>query len=128
MENKKTLEDLQDYAWNVIDGSSKEDGIDLEINFQLSDVKDVTFNELTKKLMKLAKSIATQYQISEYFCGIEPAYEMETRLFTNDQLGDFSIEIREKKGLKNRKSKNGGFSSASLLFRNGHVITVIPGG
>jgi len=47
---------------------------------------------LTKNLMKLAKSIAVQYQIHDYFCGLEPVQETKTRLFTNQQPGPFSIE------------------------------------
>jgi hypothetical protein len=68
-----------------------EDTINLEINFQLSDLNDVMIKDLTKNLMKLSKDIAIQYQIGNYFCGLEPAQDVETRLFTNEQLGPFSI-------------------------------------
>ena len=68
-----------------------ETSINLEINFQLSDLKKVPIKDLAKNLMELAKSIATQYQIDNYFCGLEPAQEMKTRLFTNEHLGPFFI-------------------------------------
>lgn len=68
-----------------------ENTINLEINFQLSDLKNIPIKNLTKNLMELAKSVAAQYQIDNYFCGLEPAQEMKTRLFTNEQLGPFSI-------------------------------------
>jgi len=67
-----------------------ENTINLEINFQLLDLKDVPIKDLTKNLMELAKSIAVQYQIDDYFCGFEPAQETKTRLFTNEQLGPFA--------------------------------------
>lgn len=69
-----------------------ENEINLEINFQLLDLNDSYDKLLTKKLMGLAKSIAAQYEIKDYYCGLEPAQEVETRLFTNQQIGPFSIE------------------------------------
>jgi|GEM_PF-1512991 len=63
-----------------------ENTINLEINFQLLDLKDVPIKDLTKNLMELAKSIAVQYQIDDYFGGLEPAQDIETRLFTNDSV------------------------------------------
>ena len=65
--------------------------IDLEINFQLSDLNVVMMKDLTKNLMKLSKEIALHHQTGNYFCGLEPAQDMETRLFTNEQLGPFSL-------------------------------------
>ncbi len=43
-------------------------------------------------LMKLAKSIAAEYNITEFFSGIESAKDKGTRLFTNDQIGPFVIK------------------------------------
>lgn len=68
-----------------------ESTINLEINFQLLDVKNPPLRDLAKNLMKLAQSIAIHYQIKNYFCGIEPALDKNTRLFTNEQLGPFSF-------------------------------------
>ncbi len=67
--------------------------INLEINFQLSDLKNFPAKDLTPALMKLAKSIAVDYGIDEYFGGLEPANDVETRLFTNDQAGPFSFKF-----------------------------------
>lgn len=67
--------------------------INLEVNFQLSDLKNFSTKDLTPALMKLAKSIAVDYGIDEYFGGIEPASDVETRLFTNDQAGSFSFKF-----------------------------------
>lgn len=71
----------------------KENTINLEINFQVIDLENIPIKNLTKNLMELAKSIGVQYQIDDYFCGIEPAEETKTRLFTNEQLGPFSIHF-----------------------------------
>ena len=65
--------------------------INFELNVQLSDIKNHGTDSLNFALMKLAKSIATEYHIIEYFSGIEPAEDIETRLFTNDQVGPFSV-------------------------------------
>lgn len=67
-----------------------EDKINLEINFKLSDLND-HFKQITNKLMWLAESTATQYKIEEYYCGLEPAEEKETRLFTNQHVGPLFI-------------------------------------
>lgn len=66
--------------------------INIEINFQLLDQSSSYGQLLTKNLMELAKSIAVQYEIKGYYCGLEPAEETETRLFTNQQVGPFSIQ------------------------------------
>lgn len=65
--------------------------IDLEINFQLSDLMNVPLRDLTKKLMRLAKFFSDKYGIDNYFCGLEPADEMNNRLFTNEQPGPFFV-------------------------------------
>lgn len=68
-----------------------ENTVDLEINFQLSDLGDVPLKSLGEILMEFAKTIADQYQIDQYLCGIEPAHDLQTRLFTNEKLGPFSF-------------------------------------
>ena len=67
------------------------DSIDLEINFQLSDLMNVPLRDLTKKLMELAKFLSDKYDIDSYFCGLEPANEVNNRLFTNEQPGPFFV-------------------------------------
>ena len=65
--------------------------IEVNVNFQLSDLKAIDSEGLTKKLMKLAKTIATDYKIREYYCGIDPAQDLNLRLFTNEALGPISL-------------------------------------
>ena len=72
-----------------------EKNVDLEINFQLSDLEDVPLKNLGENLMEFAKAIADQYQIDQYLCGIEPAHDLQTRLFTNEKLGPFFFEDKK---------------------------------
>lgn len=66
--------------------------VDLEINFQLSEIKKQDLTSLVPDLIQFSKSIAKQSNIDEYFCGLEPAEDLETRLFTEDIIGPFSID------------------------------------
>lgn len=72
-----------------------ENNIDLEINFQLSDLKTSSIKQTSKRLMKLAKAIANQYEIEKYYCGLEPAEEKETRLFTKQLVGPLFMEYSD---------------------------------
>lgn len=42
--------------------------------------------------MEFSRSIAVHYKIDTYFCGLEPAENKETRLFTNERLGPLSLK------------------------------------
>jgi hypothetical protein len=64
-----------------------EDSIDVEINFKLSDLKDGDDKELATNLMKLSDSISKKFDIENYFCGLEPASDEETRIFTKQKIG-----------------------------------------
>jgi len=69
-----------------------ESTINFEINFQLSDLKNCKIIQLPSLLLKFAKSISARYKIKEYFCGLEPAEDIKTRLFTQDQLGPLTFK------------------------------------
>ncbi len=73
-----------------------ENTVDLEINFQLSDLRSISFESLGEDLMEFAKVIAEQHQIDQYLCGIEPADDLQTRLFTNEKLGPFAFGNKKK--------------------------------
>jgi hypothetical protein len=66
--------------------------VDIELDFQLSDLRNPKLDKLAEDLIKLSKSIADRYGLAGYFCGIEPAKDEETRFFTNDQLGPLHFE------------------------------------
>jgi hypothetical protein len=61
--------------------------INIELNFEISELKRYRRGILAESLMKLARSIAADYHITNYFCGIEPAQDVTTRLFTNERPG-----------------------------------------
>ncbi len=65
----------------------KNNSLDLEINFEYKYLKNSKINKLSESLLNISKSIAQQYHISTYFCGLEPAQDLETRLFTNGKPG-----------------------------------------
>ena len=64
--------------------------INMEINFQTSDLEKNQRKDLPEKLLAFAQSIATAYQIKNYYCGIEPAADQEGRVFTNGVLTPLS--------------------------------------
>ncbi len=75
-----------------VDVYKYENTINLEIDFQLSDLSCFKMEDLTKVLIGLAKSIALHYHINDYYCGLEPAQDTKTRLFTNEKIGPFSFK------------------------------------
>lgn len=67
------------------------ENINLEFNFQFSDAP-VAFNKITtQQLMEFSKTLAKKYKIEDYYCGIEPAEEKSTRLFTKENIGPFLL-------------------------------------
>lgn len=72
-----------------------ETSTDLELDFQLADLKDSNIDHLAEDLMEFSTSLARQYRINEYYCGIEPAQDLETRLFTKDKLGPIFLNSRK---------------------------------
>ncbi|MBS0584967.1 MAG: hypothetical protein JSR76_01535 [Verrucomicrobia bacterium] len=70
-----------------------ENRINLEINFEILDIYNSTKIDLVEALMRLSNILSKKYEIKEFFCGLEPAGDLETRLFTKDQLGPFSLPI-----------------------------------
>lgn len=69
------------------------DLFNLEVNFQLIDIKTIALTDLVPSLMKFAKSLASTYGVAEFLCGLEPAEDYQTRLFTNEQIGPFLLKI-----------------------------------
>jgi len=54
-----------------------------EILFLVENLKNEKI--LSLDLMDFAKLIADKYGCKEYFCGLEPADDIHTRLFTNQK-------------------------------------------
>jgi hypothetical protein len=64
---------------------------DININFNLDDIRFRDSTDFIENLMKFARKIAFKYGIQHYFAGLEPADDEETRLFTNGKKGPLTL-------------------------------------
>jgi|JI9StandDraft_1071089.scaffolds.fasta_scaffold15072_2 hypothetical protein len=71
-----------------------QDTIRLEVNFQVGDIYNPMNVDVVEALMILAQTIAKTYEIEDFFCGFEPAQDLETRLFTKNKKGPFLLKKR----------------------------------
>lgn len=60
---------------------------DVNIIVDIDDFKNLALPKIGEILQRMAQAIAAEFGIYSYFCGLEPARDMETRLFTRDQIG-----------------------------------------
>lgn len=58
---------------------------DLEIDFDLDEIADVT--RLVEDLYCFANQFAKLFHINLFYSGLEPAYDEDTRFFTNQMIG-----------------------------------------
>lgn len=65
--------------------------IDVELNFNSIDIQNNSKESATNDLMLFAKDLANKNSINEYFCGVEPAEDIATRLFTQEIQGPFKL-------------------------------------
>lgn len=63
---------------------------DIEFNFDSNELENTTTTILVKELHEHAKHIALECGVSDFYCGMEPASDEDTRFFTNDELGPLS--------------------------------------
>lgn len=66
------------------------DQYDIDFNFDESDITDVGTTALMKKLHEYISEIGRRYQVGEWFGGIEPASDEDTRYFTGNEFGPLS--------------------------------------
>lgn len=70
------------------------DGVfSFEINFYSHETSYTEPKELCQGLMKFTDEIAKQFDIKNYYCGLEPAELEDNKLFTRSILGDFYEEF-----------------------------------
>lgn len=62
----------------------------VEVTFALHDVVDQA--DLSDRLHRFASALASRRGISEYFGGLDPAIDEDTRLFTGARRGPFRFE------------------------------------
>ena len=60
---------------------------DIEFNFDSNELENTTTMTLVKELHSHAKRVALECGVNDFYCGIEPASDEDTRYFTNDELG-----------------------------------------
>lgn len=64
-----------------------DDQYDIDFNFDESDIAGVGTTGLMKKLHVYISDLGKNYQVADWFGGLEPASDEETRYFTNSEFG-----------------------------------------
>ena len=64
---------------------------DIEVNFDLDDVKFKGFGGLEVAMHNYAKKISDRNHVKSYYSGLEPAKDLDTRFFTCDTIGPFKL-------------------------------------
>lgn len=72
---------------------SKYDGskFEMNFNFELEMVDSISENECIKALHSFATRLAQKHSVVNYFCGLDPVVDEDTRFFTNEKVGPFSL-------------------------------------
>lgn len=63
------------------------DRYDIDFNFDESDVADIGATGVMKKLQEYFTKLGEAYKVGNWFGGIEPASDENTRYFTGNELG-----------------------------------------
>lgn len=63
------------------------DCYDIDFNFDTEEVENTDMTALVAELHHHAQQIAGEHRMAEFFCGMEPASDEDTRYFTNEMLG-----------------------------------------
>lgn len=69
-----------------------EEEYDIDFNFDLNEVKDVSKTVLVTLLYAYVKKLAVNCNVSSFYCGMEPASDEDTRYFTNEEMGPLTID------------------------------------
>ena len=68
-----------------------EDSNNLNVTFLLEHITDNIRSTLIQNLMVFSKQIADLYGVKNYFAGLDPAVDKETRLFTQQKRGPLTL-------------------------------------
>jgi hypothetical protein len=60
---------------------------DIDFNFDRAELKHTDMPKLIKALHMSTSSLAKEYEVKNWFAGMEPASDENTRYFTNNELG-----------------------------------------
>ncbi len=64
---------------------------DIDFNFDSNELESMDMMSLVTELHDYAKEIARDNDVGTFFGGMEPASDVDTRYFTNDDFGPVSI-------------------------------------
>lgn len=64
-----------------------DDKFDIDFNFDTNELQNMGMTSLVKELHNRAKYIARDYEVATFFGGMEPASDVDTRYFTNGNMG-----------------------------------------
>ena len=60
---------------------------DIDFSFESEEIENVDMTTLVAELHNHAKEVAKNHNMADFFCGMEPAFDEDTRYFTNECLG-----------------------------------------
>lgn len=63
----------------------------MAIVFDSADIETTDRQSVVTKLAVGAAAIANRAEVSEYYCGFEPASDEKTRLFSRDKIGPLVV-------------------------------------
>lgn len=66
------------------------DQFDIDFNFDEADIAGMGTTALMKQLHVCVSELGKEYQVSDWFGGLEPASDEDTRYFTGSELGPLS--------------------------------------
>jgi len=78
---------------------------DVGINFKWEEVYFSDSTDFVETLREFSRKIAHKYDIKQYFAGLEPACDEETRLFTNHIRGPLNLSKPNRLSLENENHK-----------------------
>ncbi len=67
------------------------DNYDIDFNFDLEGVENIEMPALLSELHNHASGIAEHHGLVDFFCGMEPASDEDTRYFTNEKMGPLTF-------------------------------------
>jgi len=71
---------------------NNKDSINLELSFSYIDLENKYPKKIKVNLMNFTKYISQKYGVEEFYCGIEPAEDKDTQLFSYKSSGSYKID------------------------------------
>ena len=68
-----------------------EEKFDIDFTFDEDDLGIVNLKEFLQILHERVSHLGARYQVKDWFCGIEPASDLHTRLFSHNETGPIRL-------------------------------------